>query len=75
MFKIVEAPFVGSRFYNFSHGLGAPSYTFSLHEAGPFGEDIPGEWLGVKEAFEYFLSYRTGWKDVHARRADIPVAR
>ena len=69
-FKIVEAPFVGSRYYNLSERAGMAEFAFSYHDAGPFGEDIPGIWLNVDEAFSYLQRYGIGWKDIHARRAD-----
>lgn len=70
-FKFVEAPYLGRKYYNLSARNGHPSFRFSFHDAGPFGEDIPGDWLGLDAAFAYLQRYGIGWKDIHARRDEI----
>lgn len=47
--------------------------SFPAHSAGPFGDDVLGDWYGV-DAFVGVLGMTgTGWKDIHATR--YPVDR
>ena len=39
---------------------------FPIHAAGPFGEDIKGEWLNSDQIFAVISQVGTGWKDLHA---------
>jgi FkbM family methyltransferase len=69
-FKVVESPRVGCGFYDIPASGSKERYRFDFHDAGPFGEDIPGPWLSADEIFTYLCKYGTGWKDIHARRSD-----
>jgi len=41
-------------------------YSFPHHSAGPFENDINGEWMNTDDLFKHVLMYGTGWKDIHA---------
>jgi FkbM family methyltransferase len=47
------------------------NYEFPVHSAGPFGEDIKGNWLS-KDIFklQFFLNGGSSWVDIHALRSD-----
>ena len=53
-FKIVEGCDVNTQ------------YNFENHSAGPFGEDIHGEWMDKDQFFEVLGAHKLGWKDIHA---------
>src|SRR5262249_11442409 len=64
------------------HAEGVPGkFTFGTASSGPFGEDLPGEWLSPVTAFEYYLTevrpwgqpLTNGWWDIHARIVDLLV--
>ena len=68
-FKFVESEFVGGAYYNLGKRHGTSGIEFSQHDAGPFGEDIPGDWMNPDQAFSYLAKTGLGWRDVHARRS------
>lgn len=39
---------------------------FEFHAAGPFGEDIHGEWMDKNTFFDHLAKNQLGWKDIHA---------
>lgn len=41
-------------------------YAFENHSAGPFGEDIHGEWMDKDQFFNLLAEHKLGWKDIHA---------
>ncbi len=41
-------------------------YSFPIHSAGPFGEDIIGDWMSSDNFFEFLALENLGWKDIHA---------
>ena len=49
----------------------ASKHTFPRHSAGPFGEDLPLEWVNVRHACAEWIHRKAlfggGWYDVHAR--------
>lgn len=56
------------------------SHRFPAGSSGPFGEDVPGEWLEQRDFLELYattvrdrkgnrLAPRTRWWDIHARKA------
>jgi FkbM family methyltransferase len=45
-------------------------HEFSPISSGPFGEDIPGEWLDKDQALRRLLEVGLGWVDLHAWRGD-----
>ena len=71
-FKLVDGGTVPDRYLN--HVVDTPTgqsiHSFPYHSAGPFGEDIPGDWLGPNDFFYHLASQRLGWKDIHAKRDD-----
>lgn len=46
------------------------SYSFPHHSAGPFGNDIHGEWLSGEEMLRKLALQGYGWKDIHASKPD-----
>lgn len=42
------------------------TYSFPIHSAGPFGEDIIGDWMNPDNFFELLALEGLGWKDIHA---------
>jgi len=46
-------------------------YSFPAGSAGPYGDDIQGDWLTLDELHTHFSQKGCGWKDVHARRAEL----
>lgn len=72
-FKLVDGNSVSQLYQN--HFVETPKgqipHSFPYHSAGPFGEDVLGEWLGPNEFFYHLASQRLGWKDIHAKRDDI----
>lgn len=49
---------------------GKESYSFKFHSAGPFGEDVKGDWIDSAELFRRLRSEGLGWKDIHVRKDD-----
>jgi FkbM family methyltransferase len=41
-------------------------YSFPFHSAGPFGNDIDGEWMAADNFFRLLAFAGLGWKDIHA---------
>ena len=48
-------------------------YSFPHHSAGPFGNDIHGEWMDKKTLLKVLAIQGLGWKDIHASAADRPT--
>ncbi len=47
------------------------NYEFPIHSAGPFGEDIKGNWLPRNEfELQFFSNGGPSWVDIHALRSD-----
>lgn len=67
-FKLVDGASVGARYSSWAIRTpeGTQSISFPMHSAGPFGEDLPGEWLSGESMFYYLASEGCGWRDVHA---------
>jgi FkbM family methyltransferase len=69
-FKIVEGESV-HRLYR-SHGISTLDgrrieYRFEPLSSGPFGEDVPGDWLKPDETLARLQSIGLGWIDIHAK--------
>jgi FkbM family methyltransferase len=47
-------------------------FSFPFHSAGPFGEDLNGQWMTANNFFRYLAFEGLGWKDVHVSRVDAP---
>ena len=43
-------------------------HEFSPISSGPFGDDLPGEWLDKDQMLRQLLAIGLGWVDLHARR-------
>ncbi len=56
----------------FQDGKSVP-HAFPLHSAGPFGNDIAGDWMSTREFFKYLSFVGTGWKDIHVSSIDSPM--
>lgn len=52
-------------------------YSFPFHSAGPFGDDIDGDWLSFDSILKLLSLVGLGWKDIHATnvRKAIPMSR
>lgn len=74
-FKLVDGATVAERYKNHSIAAGGETerYSFPAHSAGPFGEDIPGEWLNADDLFEVLAKVGLGWKDIHATNLVQPT--
>ena len=46
------------------------AYSFPHHSAGPFGNDIFGEWMDKPTLLRYLSMQGLGWKDIHASAVD-----
>jgi FkbM family methyltransferase len=45
-------------------------YSFPFHSAGPFGNDVDGEWMTPEHFVELLAFAGFGWKDVHASNTE-----
>jgi FkbM family methyltransferase len=67
-FKLVQGYSVQDKFKD--HKImslnGEEKYSFPKHSSGPFGQDIPGEWMTADNFFEKLAYEKLGWKDIHA---------
>src|SRR5258708_2708657 len=45
---------------------GCELYSFPPQSAGPFGEDIVGEWMNADDLFNLLVAKKMGWRDMHA---------
>lgn len=41
-------------------------YSFPIHSAGPFGNDVDGQWMSADNFFLLLAFEGLGWKDIHA---------
>jgi FkbM family methyltransferase len=73
-FKLVDGATVSTK-YN-SHQITVDKtlerYSFPQHSAGPFGEDVLGDWLAADKFFSLLAIEGLGWKDIHATNAVEP---
>jgi hypothetical protein len=72
-FKLVDGATVSELYKNHQISLenNFTSYSFPYHSAGPFGNDIKGEWI-TKNSFSQLLAQvGLGWKDIHVSKNDI----
>jgi len=69
-FKLVDGASVPIRFHNhkISTLRGDDVHSFAVHSAGPFGDDLPGNWVSPTQLFEILATVKLGWKDIHAAR-------
>lgn len=73
-FNLVDGYTVETKYKNHSIKTVGPEeiYSFPLHSAGPFGEDIKGPWMTPDNFFSFLAFEELGWKDIHATNAIIP---
>lgn len=50
-------------------------YNFPDHSAGPFGNDVKGNWYSIDEFMIRLGMEETGWKDIHCSRIDAPSVK
>lgn len=51
------------------------AYSFPSHSAGPFGNDIFGEWMDKATLLKCLALQGLGWRDIHASSLDQPTLR
>lgn len=74
-FKLVDGSSVPKRYLNreIQALSGEKSiYSFPYHSAGPFGNDIDGDWIAPNNFFKLLSAVGLGWKDIHVSRLDKP---
>lgn len=71
-YQLVEGHRVADQFrdHPVTTRSGTVRYSFPPHSAGPYGDDIGGEWVDAETMFRRLISEGLGWKDIHARRRD-----
>lgn len=78
-FKLVRGKNVHRDFADvqISTPQGPQRHSFPQHSAGPFGDDIPGEWLDRSSLVQHYGHFGPGWIDIHATTTQVgrPVAR
>ncbi len=67
-FKVVEGAAVFKQYHQASILVdGVPTHcSFPDHSAGPFGEDIDGDWLSRNGLIRKMAAVGPGWRDIHA---------
>ena len=67
-FKLVEGATVEKKYTNYPIAVDGTSgwYSFPAHSAGPFGEDIMGDWMNADDLFGSLAEKKMGWRDIHA---------
>ncbi len=75
-FKLLEGASVGTKYAQakvFSPIAGGyAEYSFPSHSAGPFGDDIDGDWLDKDSLLKLLGFHGLGWKDIHATDCTAP---
>jgi hypothetical protein len=69
-YKLVDGESISSRYKNhtFENKSGEEiTYSFPHHSAGPFGEDIAGQWQDSGKLFRMLKTKGVGWIDIHAK--------
>jgi FkbM family methyltransferase len=67
-FKLVDGPSVSQCYQGLKikTSTGLTEHSFPHHAAGPFGDDIPGDWMSANKFYHLLSLAGLGWKDVHA---------
>ena len=67
-FKLVEGGLVSRSYRNhkIKTAKEGETYSFPHHSAGPFGEDVLGEWMTANNFHRLLGLSGLGWKDIHA---------
>ncbi len=76
-FKMVSGPSVSIKYRDAIIKIKSPNektekMDFPSHSAGPFGEDIHGEWMTRDNFFKLLSNTGLGWIDIHASKIDSP---
>lgn len=73
-FKIINGDTIGFLYKNCKLNVNNKKikYSFPPNSAGPFGNDILGEWMNKKNFIEFMKIKKTGWTDIHASLIDEP---
>ena len=76
-FKLVDGRSVSKRYLNHKILVKEKEefYSFPYHSAGPFGEDILGEWMTAENFFRLLAFEGLGWKDIHATNVCLANAQ
>ena len=71
-FKILEGETVGTIYvdHDVMTEAGLVHHHFSVHSAGPFGNDIFGPWESAATFAETLSRVGLGWRDIHVSRFD-----
>ena len=76
-FQLVEGSTVSKKYKN--HKIrtngGIEMYSFPSHSAGPFGQDIDGNWMNPEDFCRFLGLSNFGWKDIHATTEILPVPK
>lgn len=69
-FKVVNGGSIVDKYSN--HLIktidGEEVYSFPHHSAGPFGDDISGNWINSEQMFHQLKLEGLGWKDLHVKK-------
>ena len=68
-FKLVDGASVAIDYKNrtISSNTGSRvNYSFPFHSAGPYGDDVDGDWLTANAMLRKLGLYGCGWRDLHA---------
>ena len=71
-FKLIEGSTLGLLYRNTKIGVNNKKFKYSFHKdsAGPFGNDLYGNWI-KKDNFEKLIKFKMhGWRDIHASLKD-----
>jgi FkbM family methyltransferase len=75
-FKLVAGATVAQDYADrniISYGDGSlVRYSFPFHSAGPFGEDVEGDWMDADVFLKVLAFEGLGWKDIHATHVQDP---
>ena len=69
LFKLVDGPTISELYKDHSVSTcknTIEKYSFPHHSAGPFGNDINGDWINMHDFFDILIEVGMGWKDIHA---------
>ncbi len=71
-FKLVNGTTVSKTYSNriIQDSNSTVEYSFPSHSAGPFGNDVDGQWMIAENIFRLLALEGLGWKDIHASRID-----
>lgn len=74
-FKLVEGRTVSEVYANHKIATmaGEKEYSFPHHSAGPYGNDVMGEWQTGANFLKTMADAGMGWKDIHASNIDTPL--